>query len=390
MKYLYIVIFALCIISCSTIKNEYDEKLQVEYKRQFVNIDSFLDASELIQLKCPTTESVVRSIRKLLFINDKIVVADSKRLLLFDSEGNFIKSNGSMIGRGHNEYIQYMDVALDKYRNEIYLCAIAPKKIFVYDSDLNLKRVQDYNTRMMEIAVDKEYLYYVTLNDAQDVYGLECVKKDDIKGKVIKLASTDRVCVGLFTDGSSLTHNGGCYACLPFDNNLNELCDGKIVGTYVIDCGDKWYASSGGNVKMPVMEFIRSNGEKNWMYKNVYVVDSLLFCTTNDAELICVGLNSGNGAEYRGLYSKSYSFIDRYIVPCEGLDNTIVFSISGFDIAMRKEHLKDGTEHYDGICETALNILENYDDTDNPIILVWRLKADQQNKLKSIVMCFHC
>lgn len=381
MDRLWLILFIAILCSCSTFRqDELADRIQIEYKRDFENIDSILQVNKIIQLKCTTPESAVNAVRKVLFLKDRIVVADSKRLLLFDYDGNFIKSTGSMVGKGHNEYIEYIDVALDTYNNEIYLCANNPRKMFVFDSELNLKRVQEYMTRMMEIAVDEHYLYYLTLSDAQDEYGLECVDKTNIEGNATKLASTKQVCAGLFTNGMSLSNNGECYACLPFDNRIYELNGGKITMTYNIDNDSRWYNSSGGDARMSVSDFLREYEGKEWNLKDFYVLDSVMFFTSSSSNFYVIDFKHNTGVEYEGRYSIKYPILGHFFIPFEGLPNSIVFSVSRYDLSQHKQKLEDGSEEVKDMSSEATRIIKDYDEADNPIILVWGLKAGQHNK----------
>lgn len=362
----FITILVLhCLLCCTANKGEWETQFSISYIKQDFNIDSLLHVSRIIQLKSPNNESLIKSIHKLIFVEDNVVVVDSKRLVLFDSEGNYIKSTGSMIGKGRNEYVTFMDVTLDEYKKEIYMLADVPRKIFVFDKDLNLLRTQNYEVCVLEIAVDSTSLYCLTLNNSQDRYDLLCSDKNDLGVALDTLASNKRVCVGLFSEGQSITNNGKVFACLPFDNVIYELCNGKILQKYVIDNRDRWYSAG---VNENISDFLRHSEGMNWSYKDIYQIDSTIMLTSCQSTFFVVDANIGTGIEYTGFSSPYVPFLYQFITPMSGLPNSIAFNLLESDLTWYKEH----PESYKTINDLAIkDLVENYDESGNPMILVW-------------------
>lgn len=104
---------------------------------------SFLKSYEIVALSDSVPEALIKFPDRILFAEDRIFVVDKadNKLLMFDREGNFLKSTASMVGKGHNEYIRLMDVAMDKESRTLYVHCDAPYQIMVFDFDLNLKEV---------------------------------------------------------------------------------------------------------------------------------------------------------------------------------------------------------------------------------------------------------
>lgn len=362
LKYLTLVITIYCLFSCITNNEEHTTVIPVSYNEKDVNIDSILCVSHIIQLKSPNNESFIGSIRKLLFIEDHIVVVDSKRLLLFDKDGNYIKSTEAMIGKGRNEYVSFMDVTLDEYKDEIYMLADVPKKIFIFDKNLNLLRTHNYDVCAIEIAVDSTSLYCLTLNDTQDQYDLLCLDKNKLDEAPDTLMSNKHVCVGLFSEGQSITNNGKILVCLPFDNVLYELYNGIVLHRYVIDNGNRWYSTYENET---ISDFLRLSEGLNWSYKNAYQLDSTIMLTSCQSSFFVNDLNTCKGDEYPGFYSRNVPFLYQFITPLSGLKNSIAFNLLQSDLAWYKEHSEKMS------VTTIKNLVRNYDESGNPMIIIW-------------------
>lgn len=71
---------------------------------------SFLKSYEIVALSDSVPEALIKFPDRILFAEDRIFVVDrfGNKVLMFDREGNFLKSTASMTGKGHNEYIRLM------------------------------------------------------------------------------------------------------------------------------------------------------------------------------------------------------------------------------------------------------------------------------------------
>ena len=99
---------------------------------------SFLKSYEIVALSDSVPEALIKFPDRILFAEDRIFVVDKadNKLLMFDREGSFLKSTASMVGKGHNEYIRLMDVAMDKESRTLYVHCDAPYQIMVFDLSL--------------------------------------------------------------------------------------------------------------------------------------------------------------------------------------------------------------------------------------------------------------
>lgn len=122
---------------------------------------SFLKSYEIVALSDSVPEALIKFPDRILFAEDRIFVVDrfGNKVLMFDREGNFLKSTASMTGKGHNEYIRLMDAAMDKESRTLYVHCDAPYQIMVFDFDLNLKEVVQTDYYMDEMVADGRFIY---------------------------------------------------------------------------------------------------------------------------------------------------------------------------------------------------------------------------------------
>ena len=156
---------ALC-LSCTAYKQPLDgERIAVEFHDDILKTSSFREGYELVALDAPCNEAVISSVDRLLFAEGRIVVLDQvgNKVLLFDSDGGFLKSTSKMVGKGHNEYIRISDAAIDESARKLYVHCDAPYQMMVFDWDLN--PVKRFN-----LAMRDEEGYYRVATDCSAVY----------------------------------------------------------------------------------------------------------------------------------------------------------------------------------------------------------------------------
>lgn len=159
---------------------------------------SFLKSYEIVALSDSVPEALIKFPDRILFAEDRIFVVDKadNKLLMFDREGNFLKSTASMVGKGHNEYIRLMDVAMDKEGRTLYVHCDAPYQIMVFDFDLNLKEVVQTDYYMDEVVADGRFIYGIrTLYRDETGFELVALERN-------RLQDTPRVLLS-FTGGSA-------------------------------------------------------------------------------------------------------------------------------------------------------------------------------------------
>ncbi|QIA06554.1 6-bladed beta-propeller [Draconibacterium halophilum] len=159
-KIIGILFFIIVLFGCKKSKQE-KFSYSIDLDKQLENEIPFSDVFEDIQIIQLETnkESLIQRVGKVQILNSKFYVFDQDQsaLLIFDSDGNFIKKIRE-IGRGPEEYSEITDFNLNKNREQIEL--LSPRGIIIsYDLDGNFigKQKANLNGRVVH--------YFTNLTD---------------------------------------------------------------------------------------------------------------------------------------------------------------------------------------------------------------------------------
>ena len=190
---------------------------------------SFLKSYEIVALSDSVPEALIKFPDRILFAEDRIFVVDrfGNKVLMFDREGNFLKSTASMTGKGHNEYIRLMDAAMDKESRTLYVHCDAPYQIMVFDFDLNLKEVVQTDYYMDEMVADGRFIYGIrTLYRDETGFELVALERNRLQDMPRVLLSFAGGVPGRRTTGKSLMQAvDGAYVSFPFDLSLIHISE---------------------------------------------------------------------------------------------------------------------------------------------------------------------
>ena len=204
---------------------------------------SFLKSYEIVALSDSVPEALIKFPDRILFAEDRIFVVDKadNKLLMFDREGSFLKSTASMVGKGHNEYIRLMDVAMDKESRTLYVHCDAPYQIMVFDFDLNLKEVVQTDYYMDEVVADGRFIYGIrTLYRDETGFELVALERNRLQDTPRVLLSFAGGVPGRRTTGKSLMQAvDGAYVSFPFDTHVYKIRNAEVVETYNMDFGEE-------------------------------------------------------------------------------------------------------------------------------------------------------
>lgn len=251
---------ALFLLSCSspTIVDE-SVKLTVEYSSNGIaDSELFNGCSSVIPLGLPNQEAAIKSIDKLLFLDDRIYIIDngSKKLLAFDRDGNFIASTAKYIGHGRNEYVRIIDAIVDKKEKCLYLYRDGNQAFMKFDKNLHLMEVKPVDFFIASMENDDDFIYGIGYNNqskGETGSKLLCVSKKLMK-TAETLVTSKSGALGVFGTGRYLTSSGGTIiACLPFDNAVYQLHKGKVAKKYTLDFGR--YAAKGLDERLDYASF---------------------------------------------------------------------------------------------------------------------------------------
>ena len=129
-----------------------------------------------------TSESVVSIVWNILFNEENIYIIQSKNILMYDSNGKFIKKM-ERIGNGPGEYMEITWADLNPGK-QIVVYDNTLKKIIIFDSTLVFKEeyfFREESKNYLSFVVDKNLNYYFYNRDifsnplTIDVYNVQCI-----------------------------------------------------------------------------------------------------------------------------------------------------------------------------------------------------------------------
>lgn len=319
-------------------------------------------------------EAIIKHIDRIGFDRNRIFVwdNDNSKIIAFDSDGRFIASSQRYKGKGHNEYVNMLDMALDQENRRVYGFCDFPQCVMVFDYDMKLLEKHDLGFWTMDTAADKDYIYCMLLNtgDGAKSKVIALPKKGFPKKQTTVLETTKGV-EGLFGFGKCLTvSNGSVYACLPYEHIVHELRQGKIRNSYDVDFGDLAATHTDEGLKRESF-YAKGNSDKIWTVHNVVASDSLMLFNTNKAKAFVINTRRGTGHSYSYINS-SQPFMLSTIIPSQGINDAVVFEIASDDISYYPRAMK--RFKWMRPDSTLLQISNSFAQNSNTVIGIYRLK----------------
>ena len=336
---------------------------------------SFLKSYEIVALSDSVPEALIKFPDRILFAEDRIFVVDrfGNKVLMFDREGNFLKSTASMTGKGHNVYIRLMDAAMDKEGRTLYVHCDAPYQIMVFNFDLNLKEVVQTDYYMDEVVADGRFIYGIrTLYRDETGFELVALERNRLQDTPRVLLSFTGGVPGRRTTGKSLMQAvDGAYVSFPFDTHVYKIRNAEVVETYNMDFGEE------GLIENPIRNGVTPDwfdcncADLNWSIVNMTVSDSVMLFNTNREYAFMVNTDRKSGGGYLNFHNDMLPFSFSRIIPTGGLPGTVVYRPFAETIA---ETLKQYREK-DGTFPPELQEVERKFNPDgNPLLIVWKIK----------------
>ena len=121
-----------------------------------------------------------------------------------------------MIGKGKNEYIHFVDCAIDKEKKWLYVSCDSPFQLMVLNKNLKVEKCIKINELFDEISTDNNYLYALVhdLSD-KDRFELRRYEKNNFNKPFNVLLRQERVISGVRGFGKVMCSDGKkhLFAC---------------------------------------------------------------------------------------------------------------------------------------------------------------------------------
>ena len=132
----YVLLVLLTFSGSCTSKNNKSVFFTIDVnsaKEQSISLSKITEKIEAIELEMTENSLIAaRSIRRVLYTGEHIIVCEISKVMLFDNSGKFIRQIGSR-GQGPGEFTSIFDITADIINNHIYIITASDNRIICYD-----------------------------------------------------------------------------------------------------------------------------------------------------------------------------------------------------------------------------------------------------------------
>lgn len=325
-------------------------------------------------------DCAINDIDKVLMADSTLYIMDRRqnKVLLFGLDG---RHQGTIadIGRGRGEYIDLIDVAVDRYRRELLLL-VYPKGIMHYTLDGKFKHKDELDGSFINICCDSAYYYLrreTFANKEEARHSLMSVNKETGEQRnLLSLGSERAPFCNMGGDDRLYDCGGRLFFTRYFDNNIYELADGGATALYSVDLGSYAFPESELKERFDCSELYLGAIKRNRIYAmtKLKVGRRYALMSSNLDNIVVFDTHTGRSfftpSQLDRIYSTAIGLPCDYL-PVSGTADkvSLVFPASAFTSVARinAEHPKAMRKH-------TLELVASFSEEDNPLLLICTLK----------------
>lgn len=374
-KFLSGCILSLCTLSCAE-RMYVPGPVAVSLDRQQENIADttlFYSMREVRLESAP--EYAINHINKVLMADSTLYIMDKrqKRVLLFGLDGRHMGTIAD-IGHGRGEYVDLIDVAVDRYRRELLLL-VYPKGIMHYTLDGKFKHKDTLDVFFSEIGCDRSFYY---LHDAG--HSLMAINKETGERRNLLELDGDRA------PFCSLSGDDRLYDCGDrlfftryFDNNIYELTGGEVTAQYSIDFGKYAFPESEMKERFDCTELFIGAQKRNRIYAitKLKVGRRYAMFSSNLDNLTVFDIQTGRSfftsAKQGWPYSVALRMTCDYL-PVNGTADKVCLVVEPSNLTSVSDLVAKHPENARLFSEHTLQLARSFSLSDNPLLVICSLK----------------
>ncbi|TWO31560.1 6-bladed beta-propeller [Seonamhaeicola sediminis] len=331
-----------------------------------------------------TSESLIGRIHNILYDSNFYFIHDKRnnKLLRFNENGKFLNSIGA-IGKGPQELLSIRDVAIN-----------AEKK-FISILDSKSRKVSRY--RYSGEFIDSKPFYYMVSEHEYGnnflVFGASIVQKNEniplVESYRLIVADTNYVPLGLAfkTPENSFVYattrplrkfNNSIYYHQPFSNGIWKAEYSNLIPLIKFEFEKNGFPNEVWKQQISTKE-LRSLKDKHVHFSGDFLISDnfgfFKFYSSGKVSSIILNLESQNLMYGRGLkYTNDNPSMMLYREPIgAGENNSFVAKIDAIELFHYRQAVEDGT-FKNGLKSEYWEIIKNIKETDNPLIVTYKLK----------------
>lgn len=362
------------ISSCQIMETIPTNQIDFDFYDNAILSSSILSNPKYVKLEQPCNDAIIKRIDKVLFIDERIIIVDRQRnsIVVFDKDGKYLCSSNNLIGRGKNEYIHFLDCAVDKEKNLLYVSCDSPLQLMVLNKNLKVEKCVKTNETFDEISTDNNYFYALVedLSD-NDRFELRRYEKANFNKPFDVLLRQERVISGVRGFGKVMCSDGRkTFVCMPFDNVIHIIENGKITNSYDVNLKEKWFSYKDSK-NLVGRYFFKKNADVNWTIQNICASDSTLLFNTNLADVYRIDLRNNSGDSHTELINDKSFYNTTWLIPYGGIYKSVIRVIP--PVAIR-DAIENHFINKDKISDPLLKSVDSCNYGDNPVLEIFQIK----------------
>ena len=336
---------------------------------QLLGSSIFTGEHRIIPLSAPTADAQIREVERVMFARDRIFVMDRRgnKVLAFDGSGRFVASTAPLM----------QSIPSTKSPVLVYAFCDAPYCVMVLDFNLRLKRKTDLGFYLSEVAQDSRYVYGLQRSgDGKTGSRIVAIDKRRPESAPRTVLQTEKGVMGVLTTaGKSLTNFGDTVlACLPHDNIVYMLHDGKEVGAFGVDFGSRNPEGLLDGLRYDA--FLSRNKKSDWIIHNMACSDSLMLFNTNSHYVYVVDLTARSCRTAMTFVNERFPFSTSLMLPAQGVKGSVVYGVRQDDLTGYVRHRQ---ERGKPVAQSLVEASARCDGKGNPVLVVWKLRGSRHD-----------
>jgi hypothetical protein len=358
-------------------------KIPEDISASRIDLSTFISEIDFIALET-SKESTIGAINKVLSDEGSYIIhdKDNHAIFRFDEEGKFLNRIG-VIGRGPQEYTDSWDVSLDRTNKEVSVLDLEGRKIIRYKYDgsfVGSKKMKFLYKQHEYTATGFVFNTRGSYNNATPEVDGFCLAFSDenhsITGqalphiKDIKNSFTSENPLRKFSDRIYYYH--------PFKNEIFQILNDQAYSAFRFDFGKLGWDSSIDTDELNNQEIRELMNTHNYFYGS-YVIseDYLFFLHYTDrnwpASYVYYSLSTGAMKYGSHFNDTESSHIGPLFHAPKWLkhDDSFISSLQPYQVIKLWKAMDEPRASF--ITEKEKSILQNAKESDNPILIVYRL-----------------
>ncbi len=377
MRKLYALMVCMLFASCS--EKVYNNAPVLSITEESGKLVDTLFTCDMQEIKLETNhECAISAIEKIILHDSIYYIKDIRqdKVFMFGEDGHHIRTIKD-IGRGHGEYINLIDVAIDRHAGELLLL-VSPNGIMHYTVDGKFKYRQNLDRPYTDISCDKNHYYLrceTYANKNQVGHSVTVMDKKD--GHVSDQLKLDAEHAPFCSFGPRMYDCGDRrFFTRFFDDTVYELADGGVTPAYSIGFGKYSFSTDMLDGRIDCDKLF-GKARKS---KSVYAVSKLkagkrfMLFSSNLFDIFVYDVLEGRGIHsFANPWCSDMNLQWEYH-PLEGTTDKICGVVRSSVFSSMKKIIKENLSLRDRFSEEAIRVADRFNDGDNPLILIYTLK----------------